>query len=354
MTFLTGSHQHLLAFNSLPERQTFARKINMHNIIRSLIAVLGLAVAVGQAQAQAPTAYPNKVIKLIVGFPPGQATDIIARLLAERMSAAFGQPVIVDNRAGQGGSMALEALSRSTPDGYTMILAASGGLVTNPHLFKNIPFNALEDFEPISLVADLPLLLVTHPSKPFDNMKALVDYGRKNPGKLNYASTGVGTSSHLAMESLKRTTEIDLFHVPYPGSVRAVTDLMAGNVDVMFDTAAATRPHVASGRLKLLAVGSRKRMEAFPNTPTVAESGFPTISAGLWIGMLFPKGTRSEIVNKVNAQLAKDLADPVLEKKLLDMGVVTHFTSPKDFGSFIKDEYARMGKLIQESGVKAD
>lgn len=328
----------------------------MGNIIRSLVVpiALSLAVAAVPAQAQTPVAYPNNVIKMMVGFPAGQATDLIARQLAERMSAAFGQPVIVDNRPGQGGSLALGALSRSTPDGYTMILAASGGLVTNPHLFKSIPFNPLEDFEPISLVADLPLLLVANPTKPIDNVKGLVDTAKKNPGNLNYASTGNGTSSHLAMESFKRITQTDLVHVPYAGSVKAVTDLMAGNVEVMFDTVAATRPFITSGKLKLLAVGSRKRMEMFPNTPTIAEAGFPAISAGLWIGMLFPKGTPADIVNKVNAQLAKDLADPVLKRKFVEMGVIPHTTSPKEFGKFIKDEHARMGKLVQETGVKSD
>lgn len=326
------------------------------NTVKGLVSTVALAAAIFAAPAQAqPTApYPNKIIKMIVGFPAGNATDIVARMLAERMSAAFGQPVIIDNRPGQGGSMALDSLARSAPDGYTMILAASGGLVTNPHLYKGIPFNPTEDFEPISLVADLPLLLVSNPSRPFDSIKALADHAKKNPGKLSYASTGVGTSSHLAMESLKRTTQTDMLHVPYQGSVKAATDLIAGNVDVMFDTVAATRPHIMSGKLKLLASGSRKRMPSFPNTPTLAEAGYADISASVWLGMLFPKGTPAEIVNKVNGQLAKDLADPAMEKRLLDIGVVPSHTTPKEFAKYIRDEYVRLGKLVQDSGAKAN
>lgn len=332
---------------------------NIRTLIKAIACVAGLTAAVASAPVQAQTnapnpPYPTKLIKMIVGFPAGNATDIVARMLAEKMSAAFGQPVVIDNRPGQGGSMALDTLARSAPDGYTMILAASGGLVTNPHLYKGIPFNPTEDFEPIALVADLPLLLVSNPSRPFDSVKTLVDNARKNPGKLSYASTGVGTSSHLAMESLKRSTQIDMLHVPYQGSVKAATDLIAGNVDVMFDTVAATRPHINSGKLKLLAAGSRKRMASFPNTPTLAEAGYPDISASVWLGMLFPKGTPAEIVNKVNAQLAKDLADPAMEKRLLEIGVVPSPTSPKEFAKYIRDEYVRLGKLVQDSGAKAN
>ncbi|MDB5796482.1 MAG: extra-cytoplasmic solute receptor family protein 71 [Paucimonas sp.] len=327
---------------------------NIRNTIKGLVFTLGLAAALAPAQAQTSATYPSKIVKMIVGFPAGNATDIVARMLAERMSNAFGQPVIIENRPGQGGSMALDTLARSAPDGYTMILAASGGLVTNPHLYKGIAFNPTEDFEPVSFVADMPLLLVANPSRPFDSVKALVDHAKKNPGKLSYGSTGVGTSSHLAMESLKRNTTTDMLHVPYQGSVKAATDLIAGNVDVMFDTVAATRPHVMSGKLKLLAAGSRKRMPSFPNAPTLVEAGFPEISASVWLGMLFPKGTPADIVNKVNAQLAKDLADPALEKRLLEIGVIPNHTSPKEFAKFIRDEYVRLGKLVQDSGVKAN
>jgi tripartite-type tricarboxylate transporter receptor subunit TctC len=306
------------------------------------------------AHANTPNTYPNKVIKMLVGFPAGQATDLVARLLGERMSAAFGQPVIVENRPGQGGTIALNALARSAPDGLTMILAASGGLVTNPHLFKKFPFDALQDFEPISLVAECPLLLVAHPDKPIDSIKALIDSAKSNPGTWTYASTGNGTSSHLAMESLKYATQANLLHVPYPGSVKAVTDLITGNVDVLFDSVAATQQLVIAGKLKLLASGSRTRLAQFPNTPTLAESGFPTIPAGFWIGMLFPKGTPPEIVNKVNGQIAKDLEDPALKKKLLEMGIIPRATTPQEFRKFIKDEYARMGKVIRDTKITVE
>ncbi|RJF92533.1 Bug family tripartite tricarboxylate transporter substrate binding protein [Noviherbaspirillum saxi] len=330
-------------------------KLHIRRLMRLVLPVAFFAgVTIASAHAQAPATYPNKVIKMMVGFPAGQATDLVARLLAERMSAAFGQPVIIENRPGQGGTIALNALARSAPDGHSMILAASGGLVTNPHLFKEFPFNPLQDFEPISLVAEVPLALVVNPSKPFNDIKSLVNSAKSNPGKLNHASTGNGTSSHLAMEALKQETKIDLVHVPYPGSVKALTDLVAGNVDVMFDNVAVTQQLINAGKLKILAVGSRKRLEQFPNTPTLAESGFPTIPAGFWIGMLFPKGTPAAVVNKVNAQLAKDLAHPVLQKKLLEMGIIPHPTSPQEFARFIKDEHTRMGKVVKESQITVE
>jgi tripartite-type tricarboxylate transporter receptor subunit TctC len=317
------------------------------------VALCGGAVATS-AHADAPAGYPTKMIKLMVGFPAGQATDLVARMLAERMSTAFGQPVIVENRPGQGGTLALNAIAHSAPDGYTMILAASGGLVTNPHLFKDFPFNPLNDFEPVSLVAELPLALVVNPSKPFNDMKSFLDQAKANPGKLNYASTGNGTSSHLAMESLKRATQIDLVHVPYPGSVKALTDLIAGNVDVMFDNVAVTQQLINAGKLKVLAVGSRKRLAQFPNVPTLTESGFPALPAGFWLGMLFPKGTPAAIVSKVNAQVAKDLADPVLQKKLLETGTIPRASSPQEFAKFIREEYMRMGKVVRDSNIKAE
>lgn len=332
------------------------RHIFLQRLVKRLVLPFALCVSatVAPAYAEAPTNYPSKVVKIFVGFPAGQATDAVARLLAERMSAAFGQPVIIENRPGQGGSLALNALARSEPDGYSMILAASGGLVTNPHLFKNFPFNPLQDFEPVSLVAELPLALVANPSKPFKDIKSLVDNAKANPGKLNYASTGNGTSSHLAMESLKRATKTDLVHVPYPGSVKAVSDLMAGNVDVMFDTVAVTQQLVHADKIKLLAVGSRQRLAQFPNTPTVAEAGFTNIPANLWLGMLFPKGTPASIVSKVNAQLAKDLADSTLQKKLLDLGIIPRTTSSQEFAKFIKDEHARMGTVVREANIKPE
>lgn len=262
----------------------------MHSILTVLI--FGAALAGAPAHAQVP----SKVTRIFVGFPPGQATDLVARLVAERLGPALGETVIVENKPGQAGVVALGHLAKSAPDGATMMLSAMAALVNAPHLYKSMPCNTLKDFEPVALVGDLPMLLVVHPSLPVKSLPELITYAKGHPDKLSHSSSGNGTVSHLAMEDLKRRAGITILHVPYQGSARAMSDLLSGAVSIALDTIAVTQPHIQAGKMRLIAVGSAKRVPAFPDAATVAEQGFPGFNASPWLGILYPAGTPRERV----------------------------------------------------------
>jgi tripartite-type tricarboxylate transporter receptor subunit TctC len=313
-----------------------------------------LAVALSACLAFGAHAQGTKVTRILVGFPPGQATDTIARLIADKLGLALGESVVVENRPGQGGSVALAALAKSAPDGSVMMLSALASLASNPHLYKNVGYDTLKDFDPIALVADLPMLLVVNPQLPVTTVPELVAYGRANPDKLIHPSSGNGTMSHLAMEELKRRAGIHILHVPYQGSARAMTDLIAGQVNVAMDTVAVTRPFIASGQLRLLATTYGKRMAMFPETPTVAESGFPGFAVSAWLGMLYPAGTPKERVERTAAALAKIVQTPAMEQKLATLGALPRNAGPAEFRIFLASEYARWGAIVKASGAKVD
>lgn len=316
-----------------------------------LVALLfSVSVSFGVAKA----AYPDKPVKILVGFPAGQATDSVARLVAERLSQSMSQSFIVENRPGQGGSLALAQLARAAPDGYQMMLSATASLVTNPHLYKSVGYDTLKDFEPIGLVVDLPLVLVATSQAPFDTPNEFFTYAKAHPDKLNFSSSGNGTLSHLAMELLQRDKSISLMHVPYKGSPRAMVDLVAGNVSVGFDTIAVTKPLIDAKRLKLLAVAMPERMALLPDTPTMIESGVPNFVASAWLGMLFPKGTPTEIVNKVNKELQLILEDSKIQSALQSIGAVPRASSVEEFAKLLKSDYLKWGEIVRESGAKVD
>jgi tripartite-type tricarboxylate transporter receptor subunit TctC len=317
--------------------------------MKRLFAVLAVACLCTAAHAQS-----GKVVKILVGFPPGQATDLVARILAERLGPALGETVIVENRPGQGGSVALAALAKSPPDGSTMMLSALASLVTNPHLYKSVGYDTLKDFEPIALVADLPLLLVVHPSVPAKTLPELIAYAKANPDKLTHSSSGNGTLSHLGMEDLKRRAGITILHVPYQGSARAMTDLMGGAVNVGLDTVAVTQPHIQSGKMRLLAASTAKRLPGFPDTPTIAEQGFPGFAVSAWLGLLYPAGTPKELAEKTSAALAKIVPSPEVGEKYAALGAIQRYAGPAEFRAFLKDEYQRWGAIVKASGAKVD
>jgi tripartite-type tricarboxylate transporter receptor subunit TctC len=317
--------------------------------MKRLFAALAAACLCTAAHAQS-----GKVVKILVGFPPGQATDLVARILAERLGPAIGETVIVENRPGQGGSVALAALAKSPPDGSTMMLSALASLVTNPHLYKSVGYDTLKDFEPIALVADLPLLLVVHPSVPAKTLPELIAYAKANPDKLTHSSSGNGTLSHLGMEDLKRRAGITILHVPYQGSARAMTDLMGGAVTVGLDTVAVTQPHVQSGKMRLLAASTAKRLPGFPDTPTIAEQGFPGFAVSAWLGLLYPAGTPKELVEKTSAALAKIVQAPEVGEKYAALGALQRYAGPAEFRAFLKEEYQRWGTIVKASGAKVD
>jgi tripartite-type tricarboxylate transporter receptor subunit TctC len=316
--------------------------------------VLALLLAMTFTLAGAQPGYPDKPIKLIVGFPPGQATDIMARLVADRISRATGQPLIVENRPGQGGSIGLAALAKAPPDGYTIMLTATASMATNPHLYKNIGYDALKDFAPVSRVAEVPLVLVANPAAPFGTVAELIAYAKANPGKLSYSSTGNGTLSHLAMELFKQQAGVSLAHIPYQGSVRAMTDLVAGNVLLGFDTVTVTAPQIASGKVKALGVASAARMPTLAQAPTMTEAGLPGFVASPWVGFVFPKGTPADIVARMNAEIRKAVDDPGVQKTLRDIGAIAHTDTPEEFAQVIRADYDKWGRLVHDSGARVD
>lgn len=318
-------------------------------LIKWFIAFAMMLGACGYAQAQA-----EKITRILVGFPPGQATDLVARLIAERLTVALGHSVIVENRPGQGGSIVLRQLASSPADGSVLTLSAVAAYVVNPNLYKNTQYDSVKDFAPVSLVADLPMLLVTHPSVPVHSLKELIAYAKANPGKLAFSSSGNGTLSHLLMEDLKQRAQIDLLHTPYQGSARAMVDLVGGNVQVGLDTVAVTQPHIKTGKLRLIAAGSGKRQAAFPDTPTIAEQGYEGFEASAWIALAAPAGTPLEIRTRINEEVNKALRSPEFAEKLLAMGALPRPSTVDEFGQFLKSEQTRWKGIVERSGVRVD
>jgi len=321
----------------------------MKQLIRStLFGVLLASVSViASAQASGGATY-----RIIVGFPPGQATDTVARLLAEKFSRSLGTSVIVDNKPGAGGSIGLALLARSPPDGRTMMLTSQSGLVSNPHIHKETKYDALKDFEPVGLVADLPLLMVTAPNAPFDDVSGFLKQAAANPDSLTYASSGIGTTMHLYMLLLQRDTKVKLTHVPYQGSVAALSDVMTGRVSLGFDTIPATLPLIKAGKLKLIGTGPNKPLEILPGVATVGnQAGLPDFNASAWLGMIYPKGTPAESVALINKQLAEALADPAIRGRMETLGALPLLSTPEVLGKRIRDDYFRWKDIVHQFNI---
>ena len=291
---------------------------------------------------------------ILVGFPPGQATDMVARLLADRLSPLLGETVIVENRPGQGGSIALDSLSQSPPDGHTLVLAPLASLVVNPHLYKSIGYDSKKDFAPVALVADLPLLLVVTPSLPVKTVPELIAYAKANPDKLANPSSGNGTLSHLGMEVFKQDAGLSILHVPYRGSVPAMTDLMAGRVQVAMDTVAATEPFIRAGKMRLIASAYAKRVAAFPDTPTVMEQGFANVDFSAWLGVVTTAAVPRERVERLGAAINQIVQSPDIAEKLASLGAIPRPLGPKEFGEFLAKEDARWSEIVKKSGVTVE
>jgi tripartite-type tricarboxylate transporter receptor subunit TctC len=312
-----------------------------------IMAALAIVVAMLPAQAA-------EVSRIVVGFPAGQATDIVARLIAERVGPILGETLIVENRPGQGGSIALAALAKSQPDGRTMVLAPLASMVANPHLYKSVGYDSLKDFAPVALIADLPMLLVVNPSMPVKTVPELIAYAKANPDKINYSSSGNGTLSHLGMEDFKRRAGIAMMHVPYRGSPPAMTDLVAGVVNAGMDTVTVTQPFIQSGGLRLIASAYSRRVPEFPDTPTMAEQGFPGFGLAAWLGFVVPAGTPPERVAALSEAIVKVVQSEEIGQKFATLGVMQRTAGPEGFGVFIKSEYARWGEIVKATGAKVD
>ncbi len=314
-------------------------------------ALLGTALLAGQACGQA---YPVKPIRLVVPQPPGGGNDTIARLISQKLSAALKQQFTVDNRAGAGGLIGADIVAKAAPDGYTLLLANVAGMVIVPNIQKSMPYDALKDFAPVSLIASAPLLVVVHPSLPATSIKQLIALGKAKPGQINYASNGVGTSTHLATEMFKTMTKTDFVHIPYKGLGGAITDLLSGQVQLMFSSAVAMMPHVQSGRLRAIAMTGARRSAAIPHIPTVAEAGVPDYESGSWYGISAPAGTPRAIIDLLNQEIVAAVRAPDITDKLVAEAVIPVGSSPAEFSTHIHKEFARIGQVIKSSGAKFD
>ena len=319
--------------------------------IRTQMLAAGLLALSGLAHA----AYPDKPIRLIVGFPPGQATDLIARAVAKKLQDTLGQAVIVDNKAGAAGIIGSETVMRSAPDGYTLLVGSSGTMAINPSLYSKLSYHPLKDFTPVSLLAVVPLFLAVNPQFPAQTAADLVKLAKAQPGKINYSSAGSGVTSHLTMELFKNAQGIDLTHVPYKGSPAAVTDLIAGQVSAMVDTGPALLPHMRSGKVRVLAVASKNRNAAAPNVPTMAEAGLGNFEAPAWIGLAAPKGTPKEVVETLHKALLtswRDAAD--VREQLNGLGAEPAVMTPDEFSRYIQSEITKWALAVKISGAKVD
>jgi tripartite-type tricarboxylate transporter receptor subunit TctC len=326
----------------------------MHRVIATLVGALALVLAFLVAPpAGAQPAYPSKPVRLVVPFPAGGTTDLLARAAAQKLSEAWGQQVIVDNRPGAAGNIGAELVAKAPPDGYTLLMGTVGTHAINTSLYAKMPYDHVKDFTPVILVAGVPNVLVVNPGVPVNSVAELIAYAKANPGKLNFASSGSGTSIHLSGELFKTMTGVQMTHVPYKGSAPALTDLIGGQVQLMFDNLPSSLAFIKAGKLRALAVTGTTRAAALPETPTVADT-VPGFEASSWFGILAPAGTRRDIVLKINGEVAKWLASPDAKEKLAAQGANVASGSPEDFAKHIQAETAKWAKVVKESGAKVD
>lgn len=324
----------------------------MFNFKKIGIVILATWASLTLSVAQALD-YPDKPISILIGFPPGTSTDAIARVIGEKLSRDLGQPVIVRNKPGAGGGLALADLVKLKPDGYSLALTASGPLGINPHIYKVTNYDALNDFAPIGQTSWLPFLLVTNKTKGLDTLPKLIAYAKANPGKLNYSSIGMGTTSHLLMALLMYKTDMSMVHVPYTGSSQSQADVIGGNVDMTIDTMVSTLPHVKSGRLNGVGVSTNQRARLDPTIPTLQEQGVPDYHMGAWLGFVAPKVTDPSIIKKLFEQINIALQDPEVNQKLEALGAeVVTSSSPAAFSKLINDTYKTWGDLVKQAGVE--
>ena len=320
---------------------------------RPVILLATIALAISSAGASAQN-FPTRPIRFLVGFAPGGSTDIVARLIAQKMSETVGQQVVVDNRTGAGGIIAAEILAKAPPDGHTIFACTTGNFAIQPFLYKSLPFNPDRDLVPVTQTGSLPYIIVVHPSLPVRNIKEFIAFAKARPGQLNFASSGVGSASHLSPEMFKSMAGIDLIHVPYKGTGQALGDLLAGQVVMMFDQPVSTLPHVKAGKLKVLAITSSRRFPTLPEIPTVAESGIPGFEAISWAGVCTSPGTPKEIINRLQSEIAKVLKLPDVRDRLLRDGIEPVGNTPEQFQAHIEREKVKWGKVVRDSGARAD
>ncbi len=315
-------------------------------------ALIGAACAMASAHAMAQ-AYPAKPVHIIVPFPAGGGNDVTARLLGAKLSEAFGQQFLVENRSGAGGSIGIQAVARANPDGYTLLVVPQN-LVINPSLLDRAGFDPLKDFAPIAVLVDSPVMIGVHASVPATNLKELIAHAKATDGKLNYTSCGTGSPQHLAGEVMKSLSGVAMQHIPYGGCAPAVADAAAGRVEVLFATISHIVPHHKAGRMRGLATTGTTRSSLAPEFPTAIEAGIPNFDFNVWFGLLAPAKTQREIVLKLNGEVNKALADPAIKAQFEKLNLVPHGGTPEEFAKIIEVEFARFAKLIRDVGIKPD
>jgi len=321
------------------------------NAIKARAAVFVAAAAL--AQLACAQSWPSKPIRYVVPFPPAGATDILARIVAEKISGPLGQQVVVENRAGAAGNLGMELVARSAPDGYTVVMSTAAQSI-NETLYPKLSFSLARDFAPIALVAHVPNIMEVHPSVPAKTVKEFIALAKAHPGQINYASSGSGTSIHLSAELFMMMTGVRMVHVPYKGSGPALTDLMAGQVSVMFDNLPSSMVYIKAGRLRPLAVTTRTRYPGLPDIPTVAEAGVPGYEAIAWFGMLGPAALPRDVVMRLNTEVNRAIQLPDVAERLAQQGAIPEAMTPENFGAFIRGEIAKWAKVVKASGAKVE
>jgi tripartite-type tricarboxylate transporter receptor subunit TctC len=317
---------------------------------RSICILLAMAFATAAAAQN----FPSKPVRVVITYPPGGSTDVVGRALASRLTEVLGQQVVVDNRGGAGGIIGSDIVAHATPDGYTVLLGTSAGMSINPLLHKKLPYDVQRDFAPISLVVINPQALVAHPALPAKDVQELIKLARAKPGQINYASPGVGSPNHMGMELLKSMTGINVVHVPYKGGGPAMTELLAGQVQLLFNSIPSVLPQVKAGRLKALAVGSARRSPAMPDVPTVAESGVPGYEYATWYGLFAPADTPRAVIAQLNKAVAAALKNPELAQSLASQGSEPNPTTPDELARFVKSEHDRWSRVVKAAHMTAE
>jgi len=323
----------------------------MKATVRGLTAALAVAIAAAWLSPAVAQNYPNKPVRIMAPFPPGGLVDVLARALGEEMAKSLGQPVIVENRPGAGGNIGADVVAKAEPDGYTLLMTSPGIQSINQFLYKTMPFDPEKAFVPISMVADMTMLVAVHPKTKIKTLKELLDFARANPGKLNFGSAGIGTTGHLGQELLVHVGKMKVTHVPYRGAAPAVKDLIAGQIDGTVDNPPTVLAHIRAGTITALAVAGKQRIAVLPNIPTTVEAGLPGWEASSWFGLVAPAGTPAPIVKRLHAEVAKAMKSPLMQT-LSARGMRMVGDSPEEFGAFIVAERKKWGEIIKAANIK--
>jgi tripartite-type tricarboxylate transporter receptor subunit TctC len=313
-----------------------------------------LAVAFAFPAVAMSQAYPSKPVRVIVPYPPGSTPDLVGRTVSERLQKGLGQPFVVENRTGAGGNIGTEAVAKAAPDGHTLLVAINGPVAVNKHLYRSLPYDPDKDLAPVSLLASAPQMLVVKPQLSIADFKEFVDHARKNPGRLSYASVGSGSASHLTMELLKSDAGVFIVHIPYRGFPPAVTDMLGGSIDTMFAIIPAVLPHVKAGKMKALAVTALKRSLMAPETPSVAELGYPQLESLAWIGLLAPAGVSKEVIERLSGETMRGMRAAEVRELLGKQGFDVVASSPQEFARWIRAESEKWSRVVRISGATPD